>query len=292
LERVSRSEIQRWIGQGRVTVNGQTTKSSYSLSAGDVVHVEPPDLAEDEIIPIEMPLVVVYEDRDCVVIDKPAGLVVHPATSHRQDTLVNALLAAYPEIAHMADPTQRAGMRPGIVHRLDKDTSGLIVVARHKMARRVLQGQFKARIVEKTYLALFHGWLTSPDRQVCEPIGRDPGNRKRMAVVATGRKAVTEYRVQQYLTVPHGSHERYTLARVRLLTGRTHQIRVHSAHIGHPIVGDRAYGRRRERLACPRQFLHAHRLAFDRVSDRKRLELESPLPQDLRQVLDQLERTA
>jgi 23S rRNA pseudouridine1911/1915/1917 synthase len=198
LERVSRSEIQRWIAQGRVTVNGQTTKSSHPLSAGDVVHVEPPELADDKIVPIEMPLAVVYEDRDCVVIDKPAGLVVHPATSHRQDTLVNALLATYPEIADMADDGQPAGMRPGIVHRLDKDTSGLIVVARHPAAKRLLQAQFKAQSVAKTYLALV-------------------------------------------------------------------------------------------RLACPRQFLHAHRLAFDRISDGQRLDLESPLPEDLRQVLDQLE---
>jgi 23S rRNA pseudouridine1911/1915/1917 synthase len=259
------------------------------LSTGDVVHVDPPDPATDQVVPVEMPLEVVYEDRDCVVIDKPAGLVVHPATGHRQDTLVNALLASYAEMANMTDPGRPAGMRPGIVHRLDKDTSGLIVVARHATARRRLQAQFKARTVEKAYLALLHGWLTPPERQVVEPIGRDPGNRKRMAVVATGRKALTEYQARQYYVVPHGSHERYTLANVRLLTGRTHQIRVHSAYIGHPIVGDRMYGRRRKRLACPRQFLHAHRLAFDRISDGQRLELESPLPHDLRQVLDQLE---
>jgi 23S rRNA pseudouridine1911/1915/1917 synthase len=288
LRETSRSEIQRWIEQGRVTVNDQIVKSSHSLSTGDMVHIEPPDPAKDEILAVEMALTVVYQDRDCIVIDKPPGLVVHPATSHRKDTLVNGLLAAYPEMAEMANPEQIGGMRPGIVHRLDKDTSGLIVVARHASAKRALQAQFKARTVKKRYLALVHGWLTPPERQVSAPIGRDLGNRKRMAVVSQGKNARTIYRTRQYLVVPHGSHERYTLVEIGLPTGRTHQIRVHSAYIGHPVVGDQTYGRRRKRLACPRQFLHAYRLAFDRISDGQRLTLESALPDDLRQVLDQL----
>jgi 23S rRNA pseudouridine1911/1915/1917 synthase len=236
-----------------------------------------------------MALTVVYEDQDCVVIDKPPGLVVHPATSHRQDTLVNGLLARYPAMAAMIDPTSKDGRRPGIVHRLDRDTSGLIVVARHEGSRAELQRQFKAREVEKVYLALVYGRVPELEGRISAPIGRDPRNRQRMAVVPEGRDAITRYVARQYLLTPHGNREHYTLVEVHLLTGRTHQIRVHFAHVGQPVVGDRVYGRRKKQLACPRQFLHAWRLGFHRPGDGEWMCFEAPLPADLAKVLSQLQ---
>ena len=288
LDRASRAQVQRWVRAGDITVNGHPVRPSHRLTAGDIVRVTMPDSQPNEIEPREMPLSIVYQDPDCVVIDKPPGLVVHPATSHRQDTLVNGLLAHYPEMARMADPETEAGVRPGIVHRLDKDTSGLIVVARHEDARGVLQRQFVARSVEKAYLALLHGRLSSPEGCLTASIGRDRRNRQRMAVVPGGRPAITEYATIEYLITPHGHRQYYTLAEAHLVTGRTHQIRVHFAHAGHPVVGDKVYGRRKARLACPRQFLHACRLGFHRPSDGAWTLCESPLPEDLVPVLSQL----
>lgn len=286
---VSRAWVQRRAKAGDITVNGQRVKPSYRLDAGDVIRVE--RISEDSatIQPVAMSLSIVYQDLDCVVIDKAAGMVVHPATSHHGDTLVNGLLAAYPDMASMVDAEIEAGLRPGIVHRLDKDTSGLIVVARHSASREALQRQFKSRQVEKTYLVLVHGRLAQPEGRISEPISRDPRNRKRMAVVAGGREAITEYSTREYLYTPHGHREFYDLVEVRLLTGRTHQIRVHLSHIGHPVVGDPTYGRRRKRIACPRQFLHACRLGFCRPSDGEWMAFESSLPPDLQGVLAQLE---
>jgi 23S rRNA pseudouridine1911/1915/1917 synthase len=289
LAHVSRSQVQRWIEEGLVTVNGAASKASRQLATGDMVCLERPEDERPGLEPVEMDLEVAYEDEDCAVIDKPAGLVVHPAEGHRQDTLVNALLARYPQITAMADPTTRQGRRPGIVHRLDRDTSGLMVVAMHETARRELQRQFRQRSVEKAYLALVHGRLAEAQGRIVGPIGRDPRNRKRMAVVSRGRRAVTEYVVHSYLYTPHGMRLWYSLVEVHLVTGRTHQIRVHFAHLGHAVVGDRTYGRRREHIASPRQFLHAHRLGFHHPRDGRWLSFESTLPADLAQVLAQLE---
>ena len=305
LEDVSRSQARRWIDQGRVTVNGRPLKPSGRLEAGDVVSVTLPEDVPESLEPWQTPLCIVYEDADCVVVNKAADMVVHPATSHRQDTLVNALLARYPEMAAMVDlgldvgrrpggPARRPGgpaRRPGIVHRLDRDTSGLIVVARHAEAQSVLQRQFRARTVEKAYLALLHGRLSPPEGNqgvVDLPIGRDLRNRQRMAVVEDGRRAITRYVVRRFLFAQHGAREDYTEVEVRPVTGRTHQIRVHFAHLGYPVVGDRVYGRRKQRIACPRQFLHACRLGFHRPGDGQWLTLEAPLPVDLQEALDQL----
>ena len=189
----------------------------------------------------------------------------------------------------MIAPARKDGLRPGIVHRLDRDTSGLIVVARHEGARTELQRQFKAREVEKVYLALVYGRVSELEGCISAPIGRDPRNRQRMAVVSEGRDAITRYVTRQYLFTPHGNREHYTLVEVDLLTGRTHQVRVHFAHVGHPVVGDRVYGRRKKRLACPRQFLHAWRLGFRRPSDGEWMCFEAPLPGDLAKVLSQLQ---
>lgn len=289
LDGVSRSQVQRWIEEGRVTVNGEIARASRRLRDGDVVRLDRPAQRVPALMPIEMALEVVYEDHDCAVLVKPAGLVVHPGAGHRQDTLVNGLLGRYPEIRAMADPATRRGRRPGIVHRLDRDTSGLMVVALHESARQSLQRQFQRRSVEKAYLALLHGRLVESRGRIEGPIGRDPRNRKRMAVVSRGREAVTEYDVRAYLYTPHGLRLWYSLVQVYPATGRTHQIRVHFAHLGHAVVGDETYGRRKEHIASPRQFLHAHRLGFHHPRDGRRLVFESALPADLEQVLSHLE---
>jgi len=274
---LSRSLVQRLIREGRVTVKGAATKASYRVEEGDeiVVRVPPPEEAELEPEPI--PLDVVYEDEDLIVVNKPAGLVVHPSHGHRKGTLVNAILAHCPDLAGI-----NGTLRPGIVHRLDKDTSGLIIVAKNDAAQQSLQRQFKGREVRKTYLALVEGRL-GPERGLIEaPVGRDPRHRKRMAVVARGgREARTEYRVLEVL-------DDHTLVEVHPLTGRTHQVRVHFASLGHPLVGDPVYGFRRQRLGLARQFLHAWKLSFRLPSSGQPIELTAELPRDLRRVLEEL----
>jgi 23S rRNA pseudouridine1911/1915/1917 synthase len=274
---LSRSLVQRLIREGRVTVNGAETKASYRVEGGDeiIVRVPPPEATELEPEPI--PLDVVYEDEDLIVINKPAGLVVHPSHGHRKSTLVNAILAHCPDLAGI-----NGTLRPGIVHRLDKDTSGLIIVAKNDAAQQSLQRQFKRREVKKTYLALVEGRL-EPERGLIEaPVGRDPHHRKRMAVVARGgREARTEYRVLETLAD-------HTLVEVHPLTGRTHQVRVHFASLGHPLVGDPVYGFRRQRLGLGRQFLHAWKLGFHLPSSGRPIDLTAKLPHDLRRVLEQL----
>ncbi len=284
IDSVSRSQVSRWIRAGQVTVNGQSVKAGYRLAAGDVVRVSAEQETPAPLAPLDLPLDLCYQDPHCIVVNKPAGLVVHPAAGHRQDTLVNALIGQFPEMAVLLDSDEH-GHRRGIVHRLDKDTSGLVLVARDGEAWRALQRQFKARRVSKVYLALVYGRMKTIAGEIDAPLGRDPRNRKRMAVVAEGREALTEYHVRQFLYDTKGE---YTLIEVHLHTGRTHQIRVHLAHIHHPLVGDTVYGRRKPSLACPRQFLHAQRLGFYRLADGEWIEVESPLPQDLQQVLDRL----
>ena len=286
---VSRAQIQAWIRSGEVEVNGRPAKASTRLAAGDRVRVRLPEPATRRLEPWDVPLAIAYEDADCLVVDKGPGMVVHPARSFKGKTLVHALLARYPELYEMADAETEVGQRPGIVHRLDRDTSGLLVVARSAEARAVLQRQFKERSVEKAYLALVYGRLDPPRGTIEAPIGRDRRNRQRLAVVSGGRPSVTHYQAQQFLFNPHGAREPYTLIEARPKTGRTHQIRVHLAHIGHPVVGDRLYGGRRRRgIACPRQFLHACRLGFHRPSDGAWVVFESALPADLEGALDPL----
>jgi len=275
----SRSEVQRWIKEGRVTVDGAVLKPSYKVQAGEQVVVQVPAPEIHELLPEPIPLDVLYEDADLLVINKPAGMVVHPAHGNWSGTLVNAVLHHCPELAD-ADSEQR----PGIVHRLDKDTSGLIVVAKHEAARQHLQAQFKARTVSKGYLALLEGHLEPREGRIEAAIGRDPQQRKRMAVLPLargGREAITHYRVLGY-------YDDYTLIEAKPQTGRTHQIRVHFAYIKHPVVGDTVYGRRKQRLRCPRQFLHAHRLGFRLPSNDEWVEFSAELPADLQQVLDAL----
>ncbi|HEY4711193.1 MAG TPA: RluA family pseudouridine synthase [Dehalococcoidia bacterium] len=275
LPQFSRAYLQKLIVQGYVLVNGQRTKANQRLNKVDRVTVELPSLP---VYPVAepIPLTIIYEDEDILVIDKPAGLTVHPAPGHPSHTLVNAVLAHYPGLV-----TGNELMRPGIVHRLDKDTSGLIVIAKNDPAREYLAAQFKGRTVTKGYLVLVKGRL-SPEQGIIEaPIGRDPHNRRRMAIVEAGKEASTQYQVRKYL-------DTYTLVEVTPLTGRTHQIRIHLSAIGYPVVGDPVYGIKSAHIN--RQFIHAYRLGFHLPSTKQYQEFTSPLPVDLEQALEYLAR--
>ena len=264
---LSRTQAQKLIAGGYITVNDHTAKAGLKLDIGDVVKVviPPPPTLSPEAIPLN----IVYQDDDLLVIDKPAGLTVYPAPGHPAHTLVNAILSRFPELADNS-------LRPGIVHRLDKDTSGLMVVVKNASAQADLISQFKARSIAKTYLALVKGRL-EPEHGIIEAdIGRDPRHRKRMAVVAEGREARTQYHVMEYI----GD---YTLLEVRPETGRTHQIRVHLAAIGFPVVGDKVYGVKSAYLS--RQFLHASSLGFKLPFTGEYVEFTSELPSDLEQAL-------
>ena len=283
LPQFSRSYLQKLIEQGCILVNGQRTKANQRLSDTDRITIElPPPPTYPLAEPI--PLAIVYEDKDILVIDKPTGLTVHPAPGHSSHTLVNAVLAHCPHLTKSNDL-----MRPGIVHRLDKDTSGLMVIAKNDFARQHLVNQFKTHTVTKGYLVLVKGRL-SPEQGVIEaPIGRDPHNRQRMAVVAEGKEASTQYQVRKYLG-------NYTLLEVTPRTGRTHQIRVHLSAIGYAVVGDLIYGtkRRHEALAlCTnRQFIHAYRLGFCLPSTNEYQEFTCSLPADLKQALKLIAHSA
>jgi 23S rRNA pseudouridine1911/1915/1917 synthase len=271
---LSRSHARRLIDEGRVTVDDRRERPSHHLSSGARVVATLPPAEEGKPEAELITLTVVYQDEDVIVVDKPAGLTVHPAPGHPSGTLVNALLAIAPELAEV-----RETMRPGIVHRLDRDTSGLLVVARSERARASLIHQLKEREVHKTYLALVQGVPQPSQGTVEAPIGRHPRNRKKMAVVTSGREAETKYRVREVL-------DGFALLEVEPVTGRTHQVRVHLAAIGHPVVGDGVYGRRSPLVG--RQFLHAWRLAFELPSSGHLVELESPLSADLEAALRSL----
>jgi 23S rRNA pseudouridine1911/1915/1917 synthase len=274
LAQVSRSQIKRLIKQGLVTVNGMPVKPGYLLREGDKIEVRVPSQESPQVRAVNFPLTVLYESPEVVVVNKPAGVPVHPGHGHRDDTVVNALLARYPDMRNLQDQE-----RLGIVHRLDMDTSGVLVVARNESAQRFLQAQFKARTVQKVYIVLAEGHLTPAYGAIEAPVGRDPRNRKRMAVVAEGgRDARTEYHVLKHL----GD---YTLLEAYPRTGRTHQIRVHLASIGHPVAGDAVYGSRKTSRLFPRQFLHALRVCIVLPGSNSQREFEAELPDDLRQSL-------
>jgi len=272
---LSRTFTQKLIAEGCITVNGRAAKASQKLDAGDEISIKIPPPEPSHLEAEDIPLNIVYEDDDLLVIDKPAGLTIHPAPGNPSHTLVNAVLAHFPDLPRSSDEL----LRPGIVHRLDKDTSGLIIVAKNRQALKILSAQFKAHSVTKIYLVLVRGHL-SPQRGFIEaPIGRDPRNRQRMAVADKGKEARTEYRVIKYVND-------CSLLEVRLETGRTHQIRVHLAAIGYPIIGDATYGVKSAHLS--RQFVHAHKLGFKLPSSEKYVEFESPLPPELQQALVKL----
>lgn len=274
-DELSRSHARRLIDEGLVTVDGRQSKASDLVTAGLNVTVTIPPAERLELAAEPIPLTVIYQDGDIIVVDKPAGLVVHPAPGHPSRTLVNALLALCPDLTAIVGT-----LRPGIVHRLDKDTSGLMVVAKNDRAQRALSRQLKERQVRKTYLTLVQGVPKPREGLIEAPIGRHPGNRKKMAVVAGGRDAVTKYRVREEIGAA------YALMEVEPVTGRTHQIRVHMSAIGHPVVGDVTYGKRSGIIG--RQFLHAWRLAFAMPLGGRAVEFESPPPPDLRDALETL----
>jgi 23S rRNA pseudouridine1911/1915/1917 synthase len=284
----SRSQIQRLIKEGQVLVAGREAKANLQVKTGQEITIEVTAPVDPVPLPEPLPLPIVYQDSDLIVVDKPAGMVVHPAAGHATGTLVNALL-------HHVDDLSGIGgeKRPGIVHRLDRGTSGLMVVAKHDAAHEELARQFADREVEKEYIALTWGEVMA-GRRIDAPIGRDPSNRKKMAPasarVRRSREAVTRIvRAEHFGRV-------LTLAQVAIHTGRTHQIRVHLSGIGHPIVGDALYGGVRRRVPgdvravthLDRPFLHAARLAFTHPADERRMEFTSELPEDLQRVLEEL----
>jgi 23S rRNA pseudouridine1911/1915/1917 synthase len=270
----SRSQLQRLIHAGQVQVNGQAARPALRLEAGDRVVMTPaaaPDSIVDPAPASDVPLAVLYFDEWLIVVDKAAGVVVHPAAGHADGTLANALVARFPDLTAAFE-----GRRPGIVHRLDKDTSGVMVVGRTIAAADALMRQFRERGVEKVYLALVKGAVAPPAGVIEAPVARDRHDRKRMAARAGGRPAETAYRVL-------GTAGDYSWVEARPRTGRTHQIRVHFAAIGHPVAGDPVYGRRDRYV--PRLALHAWRLAFQHPTTGARLTFTAPLPPDLAAAL-------
>lgn len=284
----SRARLQRLIENEDVLVNGKAAKPSYKLREHDEVEVELIAPATDVFVPENIPIEIVYEDDTLVVVNKPAGLVVHPAASMPSGTLANALAYHFQNL-----PGGGTGVRPGLVHRLDRDTSGLLVVAKTDSALENLSDQFRDRTVYKSYIALVHGRMEANSGKIDQPLARDPSNRTRMAVVRGGRNSLTLYRVR------HG-YDRFTLLDVELKTGRTHQIRVHLAWLKHPVVGDETYGggrdntiqdaRLRARVrSLNRQFLHAEKLAFTHPKTGELVKFESPMPDELAELLASLE---
>ncbi|OLC29798.1 MAG: hypothetical protein AUH31_06005 [Armatimonadetes bacterium 13_1_40CM_64_14] len=264
----SRSHLKGLIETGLITVDGARAKPALRVRRGQRIEITIPPPPPAEIAPEALPLDVIFEDDELLVVNKPPGLVVHPGAGRPGGTLANAVLARVPQMAGVG-----SALRPGIVHRLDKDTSGLLMVAKTPRAYRALQSQVAARTVSRTYLALVDGVLARDEGTIDAPIGRHPHHRTRMAVVPRGRAAVTRYRVRERFA-------QHTLVEIQLVTGRTHQIRVHFAHLGYPVAGDPVYGGADD-LTIRRQALHASRLKFTHPTSGRVLEFEAPLPADL-----------
>jgi len=298
----SRVRIQRLIEDGDVLVGGRTAKASYKLRVADEIEVELTPPPTSGFVPEDIPLEIVHEDDDLVVVNKPAGMVVHPAASITSGTLANALAFRFrnADFGLRIDPANpqsavlnpQSYPRPGIVHRLDRDTSGLLVVAKTEAAHENLSDQFRARQVFKSYVALVHGRVVEENGRIEQPLGRDPSHRTRMAIVRGGRPALTLYRVRR-------RYDRFTLLDVEIKTGRTHQIRVHLQWQKHPVVGDAVYGDGRDKTvmdvrirahvsALGRQFLHAEQLGFRHPRTQESLLFAAPLPEELAKLLDKL----
>lgn len=298
VEGVSRTTLKRAIEEGDVLVGGRESKPSYKLRAGERVEAELPEPPATEVEPEDIPLEIVHEDEEVVVVNKPAGMVVHPAAGVRTGTLANALAYRFQKdegkaSSHPTSFTLPPSIRPGIVHRLDRDTSGLIVVAKTMRAHENLSEQFRARTVFKSYAALVHGSTKEDKGKIEQPVGRDPRNRTRMGVVRGGRAALTLWRARRRF-------DRFTLLDVEIKTGRTHQIRVHLAWLKHPVVGDETYGMGRDKTvadprlraaiaAMGRQFLHAARLGFHHPRTGEWMSFDAPPPPELARLLEELE---
>jgi 23S rRNA pseudouridine1911/1915/1917 synthase len=284
LPQYSRARLQEWIRQGRVRVWGRPAKPSLVLKGSESVEVEPAELAPLKAVPEAIPLEILYEDEDLVAVNKPAGMVVHAGAGNTAGTLVNALLHRFHTLSSLG-----GDLRPGIVHRLDRYTSGVILIARTDGAHRALAAQFAGRQVEKVYLALVHGRLAADSGRIDKPIARDPHRRTRMtARLGAGRKASTSYRVLRRWPA-------FSYLEVRIHTGRTHQIRTHLAAIGHPVVGDRLYGAPAQIPGLPplaRFFLHAHRISFRSPSTGRPIAVEAPLADELEAFLEAVARAS
>ena len=277
LEGISRSYLQKLIGEGLIPVNQKTVKANYKVKTGDTLLVQIPEAAPVDIQPEPMDLDIVYEDSDLLIVNKPVGLVVHPAHGHYSGTLVNGLLA------HCTDLSGINGkMRPGIVHRIDKDTSGLLMIAKNDLAHQHLAEQLKAHSIKRAYYALVQGVISEPAGLVDAPIGRHEIDRKKMAVTfKNSKEARTHYYVKERFA-------KNTFIECRLETGRTHQIRVHMAYLGHPLVGDPLYGTRKNNLDFPGQALHAYALGFVHPRTGEELYFEAPIPEHFQSVLKTL----
>lgn len=272
----TRSHIQKLADAGEISLQGVPCKASYKVKAGDQITLRIPELKEPDILPEEIPLSIVFEDEDMLVVNKPQGMVVHPAAGNYTGTLVHALLA------HCGDSLSgiNGEKRPGILHRIDKDTSGLLLVAKNDVAHQHLATQIKEHSLTRAYQALVHGRFKTEKGEINLPIGRHPQNRKKMAVTyRNSREAVTRFHVLESLGA-------YTLVECALKTGRTHQIRVHMSHLGHPVVGDPVYGVKKERFPTNGQLLHAYKVGFVHPRSGEYLEFESPLPEHYKKILE------
>ncbi len=277
----SRSMVQQLIAKGMVRVDGKVVHKHHKIQEGEKIEIQLPPHEEERLTPEELPLKIIYEDSDIIIISKQAGMVVHPSAGHKRGTLAHALLSHSPELGET-----ESGLRPGIVHRLDKDTSGLMVIAKNPESKQKLIEQLSRRQLNRDYLALVYGKLKEEKGSIDAPIGRSLRHRTRMAIAGQGsREAITHYRVLERFN-------EYSLLEVSLETGRTHQIRVHMAFIKHPIVGDPAYGGKKvgHELNLGRQFLHAYRLSLVHPRTGKELTFEDSLPEDLEGVLERLRK--
>ena len=273
---ITRSQLKNLINDGHVTVNGQPVKPKYKVQAGDKISLVKPEPQSLELTPENIPLDIVYEDDDVIVVNKPQGMVVHPAPGHPNHTLVNALLY------HSPLSTINGTFRPGIVHRIDKDTSGLLMVAKNDLAHQSLAEQLRNKTNKREYRALVYGQIKEDEGTIDAPLGRNPQDRKKQAVVKGGRHAVTHFKVMK-------RYDNFTLVKCILETGRTHQIRVHMKYIGHPLVGDLLYGPRKV-IGKDGQFLHAALLGFKHPRTGEEMVFEAPLPENFQKMLDKLDK--
>ena len=280
MEDLSRSGVQKLIDEGMITLNGGKTKANYKLREKDIIDVTVPEVKEVEILPEDIPLDILYEDADVIVVNKPQGMVVHPAPGHTSGTLVNALMF------HCGDDLSgiNGEKRPGIVHRIDKDTSGVLMIAKNDMAHQSLAAQLAEHSITRKYNAVVYNGFNEDEGTVNKPIGRNPQDRKKMAVTQKhSRHAVTHYRVIERM-------EKFTLIEAQLETGRTHQIRVHMTYIGHPLLGDPVYGPKKQPVSLEGQALHARVLGFIHPRTGEYMEFEAPLPPHFEALLERLRK--